>query len=78
MDGAVPQWEFRVWALYEAAGSGLVAYVDGVEVDYEQRLPLSSALAQAGADGWELVSTHSHENGWATYVFKRPKRLLFG
>jgi hypothetical protein len=69
----MPRWEYLTWTVYEdQPGLESVRLVDGKPHATEDRLP--EALARAGADGWELVGTHSVRRGWAPYLFKRPKR----
>jgi hypothetical protein len=63
------RWEYMTWVFRQRAGAGTVTHVNGEQP--EEPVPLPQALAEAGAAGWELVSTHSED--WTTYVFKRPK-----
>jgi hypothetical protein len=66
------QWEYMVWVFDEGFGAGKVSHVNGEKQPDGQ--PLPRALADAGLDGWELVSTHSTAVNWATYVLRRPKQ----
>ena len=69
----MPGWEYMSWTVYEGqAGLESVRLVNGTPHSGEDELP--GALSRAGADGWELVSTHSSHEDWATYLFKRPKQ----
>ena len=62
------KWEYMVWAIgYAGTGSdmkegwqgGVVKWLNGKLVsDWKQGLRLPEALNQAGAQGWELVSTN--------------------
>jgi hypothetical protein len=68
----MPAWEYMTWTVY-AGQPGLesVRLVNGKPHAGDEEL--SAALGHAGADGWEVVSTHATDVNWATYVFKRPK-----
>ena len=68
---AMPKWEYMTWSVAERRGSGPVTWVNGARQD-EEVIPLPRALTQAGEEGWELVRTHSVEDPYVTYVFKRP------
>ena len=71
----MPAWEYMTWTVYEGqSGLESARLVDGKPHAGEDAL--IEALSRAGADGWELVSTHafSQDQGWATYLFKRPKQ----
>ena len=68
----MPAWEYMVWTVYEGrSGLESVRLVDGEPNTGEDRL--IAALSRAGADGWELAGAHAAHDGWAIYVFKRPK-----
>ncbi len=71
----MPAWEYMTWTVYKGdSGLESVRLVNGKPHSGEDAL--IAALSQAGAGGWELVSTHafSGNQGWAKYLFKRPKQ----
>ncbi len=69
----MPAWEYMTWTAYEGQlGLESVRLVNGKPHGGEDRL--IEALAQAGADGWELVSAYplGREHDLVRYLFKRP------
>jgi hypothetical protein len=63
----VPKWEYMTWTVTPdmSGNNPLVATVNGRTAREQRRL--YEALCEAGADGWELVST-----GEFRLIFKRP------
>jgi hypothetical protein len=68
------QWEYLLWELDESHGRSNVEWISGQFALQDPPMPLISALAEVGAQGWELVSAYSSANDCATYLFKRPKK----
>jgi hypothetical protein len=69
----MPTWEYLTWTVYEGQpGLESVRLVNGKPHAGDDEL--GKALSRAGADGWEVASTHSTGDNWATYVFKRPRQ----
>ena len=69
---ARPLWEYMTWITVDTKDGRSVRLVDGQRL--EEYRPEHSALVEAGAQGWELVSVvpaggrQDH-----TLYFKRPK-----
>ncbi len=69
----MPTWEYMTWTVYEGQpGLESVRLMNGKPHAGDDEL--GEALSRAGADGWEVASTHSTGDKWATYVFKRPRQ----
>ena len=68
----MPKWEYQTWGTDDTFGytGGRVELVNGE--DTEDDRPIYVALAEAGNDGWELVSTIATKYR-VVLVFKRPR-----
>lgn len=64
------RWEYMTWTVSPTWGVWRVYAVDQ-ELQGEGT-PLPDALAEAGAEGWELVTAYAASQDMAAYVFKRP------
>jgi hypothetical protein len=74
-------WQYMMWKVGHPTDrdGGRVKYLNGEELPNWNNGPgLPSALNQAGADGWELVSVAYWTTGSVSalddplYIFKRP------
>jgi hypothetical protein len=69
----VQRWEYLVWRVSRLNSNNVrIRYVDGERV--RGLGSLSEELAQAGAQGWELVSTlpAGDQPGQGMMFFRRP------
>ena len=68
-----PEWEYREVIFRDYRGWRTHA-VNGVELgDWKAAPTLVDYLAQAGSDGWELVSMGERHHNHKEAYFKRPK-----
>jgi hypothetical protein len=72
-EGAVQRWEYLLWELDEREGRTNVDWINSQSGLKAPPMSLVTALAEAGAQGWELVSVYSSTEDFAKYLFKRPK-----
>ena len=72
-------WEYQTWRVEGVGSEGaVVIQLDGQHLRHrndDHRLPFYQALADAGAEGWELTGTVSHGGGYsAALILKRPRQ----
>jgi hypothetical protein len=72
-EDAVQRWEYLLWELDEREGRTNVEWINSQSGLKAPPMSLVTALVEAGAQGWELVSAYSSTDARSTYLFKRPK-----
>jgi hypothetical protein len=67
------RWEHMTWLIHAAGHEGAsVDSIDGRKVGEPPRM-FYETLANAGAEGWEVVASHSPSSSIVVLFLKRPK-----